>query len=57
MRLTKPKEKVDISILYLDFETYVQGRKRDSETLVIEPPTHPDLLPSIIVGDDDAYAP
>ena len=35
----------------------MQERKHNSETLVIEPPLHPDLLPSIIVGDDDPYAP
>jgi len=57
MRRTEPKKKVDRPILYLDFETYIQGRNRNSETLVIEPPLHPDLLPSIIVGDDDPYAP
>ena len=57
MKRCEPKEKVSRPILYLDFETYVQGRKRDSDTLAIEPPLHRDLLPSIVVGDDDPYTP
>ena len=55
MTCTEPKKKVDRPILYLDFEMYVQGHKRDCKNLVIEPPLHPDLLPPIIVGDDDPY--
>ena len=57
MKHTEPKKKLERPILYLDFETYVQDHKRNSETVVIEPPLHPDLLPSIIMGDDDCYAP
>ena len=59
MTYTKPKKKVDIDrpILYLDFETYVQGCKCDCKSLVIKSPTHPDLLFAIIVGDDDPHAP
>ena len=53
IRHCEPNEKVSRPILYLDYETYVQGRKRDSKTKVIEPPLHCDLLPSVIVGDID----
>ena len=46
----QPKDDLDRKIIYLDFETYLQGRKNtalsDENFDAIEPPLHPYLLPS-----------
>ena len=54
----KPKDVVDRKIIYLDFETYLQGRKHISveaeEYNAIEPPLHHYLIPK---GSIEPYQP
>ena len=48
MTCTKPKKKLERPILYLDFETDIQGSKCDCKNLVIEAPTHPGFYPPLL---------
>ena len=54
----KSKDAVDRKIIYLDFETYLQGRKHvnleDEQYDAIEPPLHPYLIPT---GSTEPYQP
>ena len=52
MNPSQPKDRVQNPLIYLDFETYVQGCKHCSVANVSikfrEPTLHPDMLPSVV---------